>query len=160
MLSINMEDVINVLNTLKPYLIALGVVVVLALIAIIACLKLPKPRKFLIRTQAGAALLLAVAIIANLICFGPMSSMISLATGSGTIADATADSAKELCTDIAEEGIVLLKNDGNALPLSTTKLNVFGWSSTNPVYGGTGSGSLSDQYPHRIPSGRSGTGRV
>ena len=30
---------------------------------------------------------------------------------------------------------------------SGTKLNVFGWSSTNPVYGGTGSGSLSDAYP-------------
>lgn len=27
------------------------------------------------------------------------------------------------------------------------KINVFGWSSTNPVYGGTGSGSLSDAYP-------------
>ncbi|WP_294451648.1 glycoside hydrolase family 3 N-terminal domain-containing protein [uncultured Gemmiger sp.] len=147
MLSINMEDVINVLNTLKPYLIALGVVIVLALIVMVACLKLSKARKFLIRAQAGAALLLAVGIIANLICFGPMSSMISLATGNGTITDATADAAKELCTDIAEEGIVLLKNDDNALPLTTTKLNVFGWSSTNPVYGGTGSGSLSDQYP-------------
>ena len=113
MLSINMEDVINVLNTLKPYLIALGVVIVLALIVMVACLKLSKARKFLIRAQAGAALLLAVGIIANLICFGPMSSMISLATGNGTITDATADAAKELCTDIAEEGIVLLKNDDN-----------------------------------------------
>ena len=28
----------------------------------------------------------------------------------------------------------------------TDKLNVFGWASTNPCYGGTGSGSLSDAY--------------
>jgi beta-glucosidase len=28
----------------------------------------------------------------------------------------------------------------------STKLNVFGWASTNPCYGGTGSGSLSDAY--------------
>ena len=28
-----------------------------------------------------------------------------------------------------------------------SKLNVFGWASTNPCYGGTGSGALSDAYP-------------
>lgn len=34
------------------------------------------------------------------------------------------------------------------LPLSgDAKLNVFGWSSTNPCYGGTGSGALNDAYP-------------
>ncbi|MDY5502648.1 MAG: glycoside hydrolase family 3 N-terminal domain-containing protein, partial [Gemmiger sp.] len=53
----------------------------------------------------------------------------------------------ELCEDIAEEGIVLLDNDGT-LPLAkNSKLNVFGWASTNPCYGGTGSGALSDAYP-------------
>ena len=30
---------------------------------------------------------------------------------------------------------------------SGSKLNVFGWSSTNPCYGGTGSGALNDAYP-------------
>ena len=42
----------------------------------------------------------------------------------------------------AGEGMVLLKNKG-ILPLAsdTKKLNVFGWDSTNPLYGGTGSGS-------------------
>ena len=48
---------------------------------------------------------------------------------------------------IAEEGIVLLKNEDNILPLKNTKVNTFGWSATNPVYGGTGSGSLSGAYP-------------
>ncbi|WP_407270431.1 glycoside hydrolase family 3 C-terminal domain-containing protein [Radiobacillus sp. PE A8.2] len=43
---------------------------------------------------------------------------------------------------IADEGIVLLQNNENALPFEdTTKVNVFGWSFTNPIYGGTGSGS-------------------
>ena len=40
----------------------------------------------------------------------------------------------------------MLKNDDSNLPLSNKKVNVFGWGSTNPVYGGTGSGSMSDQY--------------
>ena len=38
------------------------------------------------------------------------------------------------------------KNDG-LLPLKAdAKVNTFGWSATNPVYGGTGSGSLSGLY--------------
>lgn len=35
MLDINMDDVINVLNVIKPYLIGFGVVAVLAIIAMI-----------------------------------------------------------------------------------------------------------------------------
>ena len=33
----------------------------------------------------------------------------------------------------------MLKNTDGNLPLADTKVNVFGWASTNPVYGGTGS---------------------
>ena len=42
------------------------------------------------------------------------------------------------------EAVTLLKNDDSNLPLSGKKVNVFGWGSTNPVYGGTG--SMSKQY--------------
>ena len=49
---------------------------------------------------------------------------------------------------MAEEGIVLLENEDSILPLAGgAKLNVFGWASTNPCYGGTGSGALNDAYP-------------
>ena len=146
MLAINIEDVISVLNTCKPYLIGLAVVLVVAIAAMIACRKMPRSKKFLIRGEAALAMVLAIAVTVNLICFGPMSSLISLAMGDGSVTDETAASANELCTEIAEEGIVMVKNEG-ALPLNNTKINVFGWSSTNPVYGGTGSGGLSDSYP-------------
>ena len=146
MLAINIEDVISVLNTCKPYLIGLAVVLVLAIVAMVACRKMARSKKFLIRGEAALAMVLAIAVTVNLICFGPMSSLISLAMGDGSVTDETAASANELCQTIAEEGIVMVKNEG-ALPLSNTKLNVFGWSSTNPVYGGTGSGGLSDSYP-------------
>lgn len=76
-----------------------------------------------------------------------MSSMIDLATGGGTIEEATSAEAMDVAVDIAREGMVLLKNDGGLLPLANgSGLNLFGWSSTNPVYGGTGSGSLNDAY--------------
>lgn len=147
MLAINMDDVMNVLNSCKPYLIGFGVVLVIAVIIMIACRKAEKPKKKLIRGEAGIAILLALVIVVNLICFGPMSSMISLATGNGAISEKTSNAANELCTEIAEEGIVLLKNEDQLLPMKDNKkLNVFGWASTNPCYGGTGSGSLSDAY--------------
>ena len=148
MLAINMDDVLNVLNTVAPYLIGFAVVLVLAIIVMIACQKLGKAKKYLIRSQAGLAILLAFGIVANLVAFGPMSTMISLATGGGTISEESTDAATELCTDIAEEGIVLLKNDDSTLPLASgDNVNVFGWASINPCYGGTGSGALSDAFP-------------
>ena len=148
MLAINIDDVMNVLNTCKPYLIALGVVFVLAVVITIAVMKMQAAKRKFIRSQSWIAVLLALVVIVNMICWGPMSSMISLATGNGTITEETSAEATELCEDIAEEGIVLLQNKDNTLPMASgTKINVFGWSSTNPIYGGTGSGGLSDSYP-------------
>lgn len=147
MLAINMDDVINVLNSCKPYLIALGIALAIAIIVTVACMKLKKPVKKLVRKEAWIAFLMAAVVIINLICFIPMSSMISLAMGNGTITEETSNEATALCEDIADEGIVLLKNEDNILPLTDTQnINVFGWASTNPCYGGTGSGALSDAY--------------
>ena len=147
MLAINMDDVINVLNSCKPYLIALGIALAIAIIVTVACMKLKKPVKKLVRKEAWIAFLMAAVVIINLICFIPMSSMISLAMGNGTITEETSNEATALCEDIADEGIVLLKNEDNILPLTNTQnINVFGWASTNPCYGGTGSGALSDAY--------------
>lgn len=146
MLSINIGDVIGVLNSCKWYLIALGIIIVAAIIVMIAVRKMEKPKKKFVRAQSLIAMLLALVVIVNMICFGPMSSLISLATGGGSISEETTAEATELCERIAEEGIVLLKNEG-LLPMDgTKKLNVFGWASTNAIYGGTGSGSTSDSY--------------
>lgn len=45
-----------------------------------------------------------------------------------------------LAEEISDEGIVLLKNDGDALPLVSDKVNVFSFASFNLRYGGGGSG--------------------
>ena len=54
------------------------------------------------------------------------------------------DAEKELCEEIEAEGIVLLKNEDGALPLSADekKLAVLGQDSVDFVYGGSGSGSV------------------
>jgi beta-glucosidase len=147
MLQINIDDVMKIVNLCVPYLIGLGIAAIAVIAVFIACRKKKGAVKYLIRSQGIMALVLALVITVNLICWGPMASLISLATGSGTISEETSNKATKLCTEIAEEGIVLLKNDSDLLPLKTdSNLNVFGWASTNPCYGGTGSGSLSDAY--------------
>ncbi|MFZ2182375.1 MAG: glycoside hydrolase family 3 C-terminal domain-containing protein, partial [Blautia wexlerae] len=78
--------------------------------------------------------------------FGPMSTLIGLATGNGTLSDETNEEAAEVAEEIMEDGIVLLKNE-SLLPLNETKkLNIFGWESINPAYGGAGSGGINDLY--------------
>ena len=53
------------------------------------------------------------------------------------------ENGKQVCEDIESEGIVLLKNEDDVLPLKEKKVNVFGWSSISLAYAGGGSGSSS-----------------
>ena len=148
MLSVNMDDVMQVVSNIQNYLIAFGVVVVVALVAMFAAKKLPKAKKKMVRAQSGVAILLALVIVVNLICIGPMSTMLDLVSGEGSISEETSAEATELVNEITQEGIVLAQNDDNILPVASgSKLNVFGWASTSPCYGGTGSGALNDAYP-------------
>jgi len=102
MLAINMDDVMNVLGMIKTHLIVLGVVLVLAIVAMVACGKMSKGKKFLVRAQAGLALFLAVVVVANLICTGPMSSMLDLVSETSYLTEATTAEATELVTQMAE----------------------------------------------------------
>ncbi|MBQ2467251.1 MAG: glycoside hydrolase family 3 C-terminal domain-containing protein, partial [Lachnospiraceae bacterium] len=148
MLGINIADVIAVLKTMIPQLIIIGVVLVAAIIISLVAIKVKKPLKGFLRKEAWLAFFLTLVIVVTQIILVPMYSMVNMAMGGGTISEEAIEEAKALCTEIAEEGVVLLKNDGAALPLAEgSKVNVFGWSSTNPIYGGTGSGALSDAYP-------------
>ncbi|EET61088.1 glycosyl hydrolase family 3 N-terminal domain protein [Marvinbryantia formatexigens DSM 14469] len=147
MLDINMSDVMNVLGLIRPYLIAFGVILAAAVILILAVRKVKEPRRYLIRSQARVAVVISLMVVVSLICTGPLSTLLSLVSGSGAITADTQAAAEALGMEIADEGIVLLKNEENLLPMTDNKnLNVFGWASTNPVYGGTGSGALSDAY--------------
>lgn len=52
------------------------------------------------------------------------------------------DASKQLNEEITGEGIALLKNEGNALPLGTNaKISIFGKNSSSLILGGSGSGS-------------------
>ena len=146
MISVEMEDVLAVLQLCKPYIIGIIAVLVIGIVIMIACRRMSRGKRFLIRGEAAIAMVLAVVVCVNMICFGPMSTLIGLATGNGTLSDETNEEAAEVAEEIMEDGIVLLKNE-SLLPLNETKkLNIFGWESINPAYGGAGSGGINDLY--------------
>lgn len=148
MISFEMEDLIGVLQGLKPYFIGIAAALAAAVLVTILVGKQEKKKRSFLRKEAWLAALLAVVIIINMICFGPMSALISLVSGSGQVTEATTEKAAAVAQQIAEEGFVLLENENNLLPLQETKkLNLFGWASTNPVYGGSGSGGINDLFP-------------
>lgn len=146
MISVEMEDVLAVLQLCKPYIIGIIAALVIGIVIMIACRRMSRGKRFLIRGEAAIAMALAVVVCVNMICFGPMATLIGLATGNGTLSDETNEEAAEVAEKIMEDGIVLLKNE-SLLPLNETKkLNIFGWESINPAYGGAGSGGINDLY--------------
>ena len=146
MISVEMEDVLAVLQLCKPYIIGIIAALVIGIVIMIACRRMSRDKRFLIRGEAAIAMVLAVVVCVNMICFGPMATLIGLATGNGTLSDETNEEAAGVAEEIMEDGIVLLKNE-SLLPLNETKkLNIFGWESINPAYGGAGSGGINDLY--------------
>ncbi|WP_346973358.1 beta-glucosidase [Bifidobacterium adolescentis] len=148
MLQINMADVMNVIGSLTPYLIAIGVLFALALIITFAVnkktVKEVATRK-IVHSESWLVALVGIVVAVSMMLTGPLSTLLNNATTTKyMLSDTTVSKANELAKEVQSEAITMLKNDDSNLPLSNKKVNVFGWGSTNPVYGGTG--SMSKQY--------------
>lgn len=101
----------------------------------------------IVHSESWLVALVGIIVAVSMMLTGPLSTLLNNATITKyTLSDATVSKANELAKDVQSEAVTLLKNDDSNLPLSGKKVNVFGWGSTNPVYGGTGSGSMSKQY--------------
>lgn len=103
------------------------------------------PRGFVIKWSAIVGAILVVAIALNVVLFTTLQTVMdNYFRPSVTRSDALTAASSDLTEQIQAEGIVLLKNENGTLPLpeDNRRVNVFGWSSTNPVYGGTGSGAV------------------
>ena len=146
-MGVSPTDVETYVHDLGGYIYAIFGTLLLAVVVMIAARWLVrKGQRGLIRWGAGLAWVTVVAIIVNIICFGPMyNNLAPIMNGKASVTPEAAAHSEEVIQKVGEEGIVLAQNDG-LLPLSdTTKINVFGWAATNPIYGGTGSGSSSNE---------------
>ncbi|MBP1971655.1 beta-glucosidase [Virgibacillus natechei] len=105
-----------------------------------------RPRRF-----TGWSIFAAMLLIIG-VTFGPtVTSIVENVTGKHITIDTTSEEAIKareaadvVSEEIANEGLVLLKNENNSLPLADKKINVFGSTAYSFKYGGGGSGS-SDQ---------------
>ena len=137
-------DVQTYVNSLSGYIYAiLGTFVLMIVVMIAAHFIVKKGTRHVVRWSAGIAWVLIVAVLANVICFGPMYNNVAIILNSqAQVSEESKQNSREVIQEVGEEGMVLLENDG-VLPLSsdTERINVFGWASIDPIFGGTGSGS-------------------
>jgi len=146
-MGVSEADFKNYVTQLSGYIYFLLGALGVFLVAMVAAHWVKKGFRAMARLQALFALVIVLTITANVICYGPMYNNVSnlLNTPKIELSEKTTNHSKDVIKKVGQEGFVLVKNTG-LLPLSTssnTNLNVFGWASTSPFYGGTGSGSSS-----------------
>lgn len=143
-LGVSEADLLAYLTQLQGYVYFILAALVVLIVVLILASKAKKGFKHVIRWEAVMAFFAALLITVNVICYGPMYTNVSgfLNASKADLTEETIAQSKDMIKRIGEEGTVLLKNNG-LLPLSSdvNSLNVFGWDSTNPLFGGTGSGS-------------------
>ena len=105
-----------------------------------------KAKTFKIISFSVSGFLVAVFLALTIAC-GVMADMVTSFLCGYNVDTGAMDAARleseELAQQIVGEGAVLVQNNNSVLPLSKTasaKVNVFGWSSTQWVASGTGSG--------------------
>ena len=143
-------DVQTYVTQCGPYIYGLLGAIVLLIVILVAAHWVKKGAKHVVRWTAVLAFLTAVVVLANCICYGPMKGTLETYLSGGSdlnLKEETIANSRDIVKQIGEEGIVLVKNEGNLLPLAadTKNLNIFGWASTDPIYGGTGSGGSSTE---------------
>ena len=137
------EDVFSVVELVRNHIIVIAVAFVCMIAAMILVRKLRKPKKRFIRWQTFIGFIAVTAVTVNNMLSGPLYNTLNVVLADkGELLPEDAENSRKTIEEIANEGIVMTKNEDSFLPILPQKLNVFGWASTNPVYGGTGSGTV------------------
>lgn len=144
-MAISLADVLSVFKSVSIYLIVLGIIFAVSIAVMIVIRKASVPKRKFVRAQALLVMLVSTVAVIDLILTGSLETMMSHVESAGKITENSAKEAVEISESISGEGIVLLENKESFLPFDRgTRLNVFGWASVNPIWGGEGSGALSN----------------
>ena len=106
-----------------------------------------------------SAVLIAIFLVLNIACGIFADYVTAFLCGYGADSEEMTAARQEsaaLADQIVGEGIVMVQNENDTLPLSKTedaRVNVFGWSSTQWVYGGSGSGQVQQPGDEAEPVG-------
>ena len=69
MISVEMEDVLAVLQLCKPYIIGIIAALVIGIVIMVACRRMSRDKRFLIRGEAVIAMVLAVVVCVNTVSY-------------------------------------------------------------------------------------------
>ena len=129
-------DVSSYLTSLSTYIYVILGSLLAMIVVMFAARFVKKGSRHVIRWTAAIAWVLVVLLVVNLVCYGPMNSIVSgfLNASKAEMSDDVVGNSKNVISQVGDEGMVLVKNNG-LLPLASdaNKLNVFGWSSVYPV---------------------------
>lgn len=141
-MGVSEADFASYLSSCMGYVYAALIALIALIVLLIVAQKAKKGTRAFIRGTSLVAFLAAIAVIGNLVVTGPLKTNITtfLAGSKVELQESTIADSKDVIKRVGEEGLVLVKNEG-LLPLEAGNINVFGWGSTNPILGGTGSGS-------------------
>ena len=142
-MGVSEADLLTYIGMVQNYVWVILIALVAMIVVLIAASKAKKGARGVIRWHAVLAFVLIAAVCANLMCVGPLKNNVAgfLNASKAELSEETVQKSKDIIKQVGEEGLVLVENNG-LLPLTgVSAVNVFGWGSTNPILGGTGSGS-------------------
>lgn len=137
------EDVISVIQMMQTHLIIIGVSLLCMVGVLFLAKKWKKPIRGVIRWQSVFAFILIAVVTLNTAATGSLYNTLNVVlSDKGQLDPQNVENSRRVVEEVTNEGVVLTKNSDGFLPIAPQKINVFGWASTNPIYGGTGSGTV------------------
>ena len=103
-----------------------------------------KPGKI---SRVLVSMLLVFVVVINCTVFSLKSTITQYMNATETVSGELETAAEALALEIQQEGTVLVQNLNDTLPLSedVTQVNIFGWSATQWVVSGSGSGAITGE---------------
>ena len=119
-------DVSSYLTSLSTYIYVILGSLLAMIVVMFAARFVKKGSRHVIRWTAAIAWVLVVLLVVNLVCYGPMNSIVSgfLNASKAEMSDDVVGNSKNVISQVGDEGMVLVKNNG-LLPLvsDANKLN-------------------------------------
>lgn len=153
------EDVFSVIDMIRLHLGVIAAALICMIGVMVAVRRWEKEKRGFIRFQSFVAFVIVTALTVNIMLSNTLYNTLNVVLSeTGELTQENIDNSRQVIEEVTGEGIVMTKNEDAFLPIAPGKINVFGWSSTNPIYGGTGSGTVDTTTAVGILEGLSNAG--
>lgn len=153
------EDVFSVIDMIRLHLGVIAAALICMIGVMVAVRRWEKEKRGFICFQSFVAFVIVTALTVNIMLSNTLYNTLNVVlSDTGELTQENIDNSRQVIEEVTGEGIVMTKNEDAFLPIPPGKINVFGWSSTNPIYGGTGSGTVDTTTAVGILEGLSNAG--